>query len=173
MRRAEAQECWYSRVSELCVIAKYVAKRLAAYFWPSALELRPQYRDLMMHWGRLCAREDVQKACLGPASAQAASEAFAESRPKFHARLRARARGACDCVRMETMFHLRCGVPLWLLSGCLTLCALSAKACDELKLRSFGPHVPVSFVSLLSMWPSMWQHTLGHLPSSCGPNTGI
>ena len=51
--------------------------------------------------------------------------------------------------------------------------ALSAKACDELKLRSFGPHVSVSVVSLLSMWPSVWQHTLGHMPSSCGPNTGI
>ena len=24
----------------------------------------------------------------------------------------------------------------------------------------------------LSMWPSVWQHTLGHLTSSCGPNTG-
>jgi hypothetical protein len=61
---------------------------------------------------------------------------------------------------------------LRLLSCCLTDWALSAKACDELKLRSFGPHVSVSFVSLLSTWPSVWQHTLGHLTSSCGPNTG-
>ena len=61
MRRAEAQEFWPSRVSEFCVIAEYVAKRLAAYYWPSAFELRSQYRALLMHWGRLCAREDVQK----------------------------------------------------------------------------------------------------------------
>ena len=26
---------------------------------------------------------------------------------------------------------------------------------------------------MLSMWPSDWKHTLGQLPSSCGPNTGI
>ena len=25
----------------------------------------------------------------------------------------------------------------------------------------------------LSLWPSVWQHTLGHLTSSCGPHTGI
>ena len=58
---------------------------------------------------------------------------------------------------METMFHLRCGMPLWLLSGCLTLWALRSKACDELKLRSVGPHASVSFVSLLCTWPSVWQ----------------
>ena len=64
MRRVEAQDFWSSRVSEFCVIAEYVAKRLAAYSWPSDFELRSQYRDLMMHWGRLCAREDVQKHVL-------------------------------------------------------------------------------------------------------------
>ncbi|MFM7989358.1 MAG: hypothetical protein ACKPKO_59595, partial [Candidatus Fonsibacter sp.] len=64
MRRVEAQELWSSRVRELCVVAEYVAKRLAAYAWPSDFELRSQYRDLMMQWGRLCAREDVQKHVL-------------------------------------------------------------------------------------------------------------
>jgi hypothetical protein len=64
MRRAEAQEFWSSRLSGFCVIAEYVAKRLAAYSWPSALELRSPYRGLMMHWGRLCAREDVQTHAL-------------------------------------------------------------------------------------------------------------
>ena len=64
MRRAEAQELWSSRVSEFCVIAEYVAKRLAALYWPSAFELRSQDRDFMMHWGRLCAREDVHKHVL-------------------------------------------------------------------------------------------------------------
>jgi hypothetical protein len=73
---------------------------------------------------------------------------------------------------METMFHLRRGMPLWLLSGCLVW-ALGAKSCDKLKLRSCGSHGSVSCVSLLSMWPRVWQHTLGHLTSSCGPNDGI
>ena len=44
VRRAEAQECWSSRVSECCVIAEYVANRLAAYSWASDFELRSQYR---------------------------------------------------------------------------------------------------------------------------------
>ncbi len=50
---------------------------------------------------------------------------------------------------METMFHLRCGMPLWLRSGCLTFWALRAESCDKLEVRSFGPHVSASFVSLL------------------------
>ena len=50
---------------------------------------------------------------------------------------------------MEPMFHLRCGMPLWLLSGCLTVWALRAKSHDKLKLRSSGPHMLVSCVSLL------------------------
>ena len=54
MRRADAQEFWSSRASEFCVVAEYVAKRLAAYSWPPEFELRSQYRDLMMHWG-ICA----------------------------------------------------------------------------------------------------------------------
>ena len=53
MRRVETQEFWSSRVSELCVTDEYAAKRLAAYDWPYVLELRPQYRDFMMHWGEV------------------------------------------------------------------------------------------------------------------------
>jgi len=63
-RRAEAQELWSSRVSEFCVTAEYVAMRLAAYAWPSEFELRSQYRDLMLHCGRLCTCEYVQKHVL-------------------------------------------------------------------------------------------------------------
>jgi hypothetical protein len=43
MRRVEAQGFWSSRVSDFGVIAEYVAKRLAAYSWPSDFELRSQY----------------------------------------------------------------------------------------------------------------------------------
>ena len=60
MRRADALEFWSSRVSEFCVVAEYVAKRLAAYSWPPEFELRSQYRDLMMHWGKLCTSADVK-----------------------------------------------------------------------------------------------------------------
>ena len=39
LRRVVAQELWSSRVSELCVVAEYVAS------WPSDFELRSQYLD--------------------------------------------------------------------------------------------------------------------------------
>ena len=74
MRRAEAQEFWSSRVSEFCVIAEYVAKRLAAYYWPLDLELRSQYRDLVMHWGGYAHVQIRKKACPGPASAQSGKD---------------------------------------------------------------------------------------------------
>ena len=62
-------------------------------------------------------------------------------------------------LRMETMFHLRCGMPLWSLFGCLTCWAL----------RALGPRTSVSFVPLLSRWPSVGLRALGNLTSSCGP----
>ena len=82
MRRAGALEFWSSRVSEFCAVAEYVAKRLAAYSWPPEFELRSQYRDLMMHWEKLCTSADV-KTCPGPASAQAGKDisAAAEAAP--------------------------------------------------------------------------------------------
>ena len=64
MRGSEAQEFWSSRIGEFCVVAEYVAKRLAAYSWPSDFKLQSQYRDLMLHWAKLCEREDVQKHVL-------------------------------------------------------------------------------------------------------------
>jgi hypothetical protein len=64
MRRAEAHEFWSSRAGEFLVVAEYVAKRVAAYSWPSDFELRSQYRDLMLHWGKLCTRKDVQEHVL-------------------------------------------------------------------------------------------------------------
>ena len=69
---------------------------------------------------------------------------------------------------METMFTLRCGMPLWLLSGCLTVWALRAKACDELKLRKFWSSRVSEFCVIAE-----YVAKRGHLPSSCGPNTGI
>ena len=64
------------------VVAECVAKRLKAYSWPPELELRSQYRDLMMHWEKLCTSADV-KTCPGTASAQAGKDisAAAEAAP--------------------------------------------------------------------------------------------
>ena len=68
MQSREAREFWSSRVSEFCVAAEYVAKRLVAYRWPSEYELRAQYRDLMQHWAKLFERRDVRELVL-PGSA--------------------------------------------------------------------------------------------------------
>ena len=82
MRRADALEFWSSRVSEFCVVAEYVAKRLAAYSWPPEFELRSQYRDLMMHWGKLCTSADVKKHVLAqPQHEQAKTSRLQQKQP--------------------------------------------------------------------------------------------
>lgn len=76
MRSSEAKEFWSSRVSAFSVAAEYVAQRLSAYRWPTEYELRSQYRDLMLHWARLCKRGDVQEFVLPsqPGSQQASMQ---------------------------------------------------------------------------------------------------
>ena len=63
MRSGEAQKLWSSR--GLCIIpSERVAQRLRTYHWPSKYELRSQYRNLILHWARLCEQSDAQELVL-------------------------------------------------------------------------------------------------------------
>eukprot|EP00974_Lingulodinium_polyedra_P068821 6664916-Lingulodinium_polyedra.AAC.1 len=54
------------RVSVFLDVAENVAKRMQAYRWPAAFDLRVQYRDLILHWCKLRKRPDVSKDILRP-----------------------------------------------------------------------------------------------------------
>ena len=66
MSSRQAKHFWESRVSAFLNVAEYVAKRMQAYQWPSEFDLKAQYRDLILHWCRLCRRPDVRTEILRP-----------------------------------------------------------------------------------------------------------
>ena len=66
MSSKQAKHFWEPRVSAFLDVAEYVAKRLQAYQWPVEFDLRAQYRDLILHWCRLCRHPDVRAEILRP-----------------------------------------------------------------------------------------------------------
>jgi len=66
MSPRQAKHFWDSRVSAFLNVAEYVARRLQAYHWPAELDLKVQYRDLILHWCQLCGRPDVRAEILRP-----------------------------------------------------------------------------------------------------------
>ena len=66
MSSQQARHFWESRVSAFLEVSEYVAKRMQAYQWPAAFDLKAQYRDLILHWWRLCRRPDVRTEILRP-----------------------------------------------------------------------------------------------------------
>ena len=64
MSSREAKAFWDPRVDAFLEVADYVAKRMRAYRWPDHFELKTQYRDLLLHWARLCRRNEVRQLVL-------------------------------------------------------------------------------------------------------------
>ena len=66
MPSRQGKRCWDSRVSASLDVAEYVASRQQTYSWPAELDLKVQYRDLVLYWCRLCRRPDVSAEILRP-----------------------------------------------------------------------------------------------------------